>query len=261
MIISHKYKYLFIELGRTASCAISRELCEYYDGKEILRKHADYRAFHRIATPEERKYFVFSTVRNPLDRAVSIYFKLRTNHRGRYSKPELRWENGGNMSKRLIKKYEYVKDNNADFPEFFRKYYRQPYVDMCSANFNKFNFIIRYEDLESGFAQVLKQLGINQKRSLPVLNKTIEKNNDFYTYFTPEIQDQAKRVFAPYLKKFGYDFPLEWTETSASRIANMEFKIWNIIWTVHEAIVGRAYTKRVLSKGDNRSKLKSCDSL
>ena len=31
MIISHKYKYLFVELPRTGSTAISNELCEYYE--------------------------------------------------------------------------------------------------------------------------------------------------------------------------------------------------------------------------------------
>ena len=55
MIISHKYKYLFIETPHTGSTAISNELQENYDGQRILHKHAYYFEFARQASEEERK--------------------------------------------------------------------------------------------------------------------------------------------------------------------------------------------------------------
>jgi hypothetical protein len=76
MVISHTYKYLFVELPHTASTAIHQELCENYEGIPIIRKHAPYHEFIRIATAEEKVYFVLSGIRNPLDEAVSIYFIL-----------------------------------------------------------------------------------------------------------------------------------------------------------------------------------------
>lgn len=42
MIISHKYRLLFIEVPLTASWAIHHELCNNYEGKPILHKHATY---------------------------------------------------------------------------------------------------------------------------------------------------------------------------------------------------------------------------
>ncbi len=42
MIISHKYKYLFIELPRTGTTAISKELRERYAGELIYEKHTKY---------------------------------------------------------------------------------------------------------------------------------------------------------------------------------------------------------------------------
>jgi hypothetical protein len=65
MIISHRHRYVFVEVPRTGSTAVSAELRENYDGHEILRKHASYRDFLRVASEEERGYFTFSAVRNP----------------------------------------------------------------------------------------------------------------------------------------------------------------------------------------------------
>ena len=40
MIISHKHKYVFVELPQTASSAIAKELKANYDGHEILFKQS-----------------------------------------------------------------------------------------------------------------------------------------------------------------------------------------------------------------------------
>ena len=88
MIISHTHRYLFVELPRTGSTAISRELVQNYEGAHILWKHATYQDFLKVAKPEEKEYFVFSGIRNPLDDAVSRYFKIMTDHRERFTDPE-----------------------------------------------------------------------------------------------------------------------------------------------------------------------------
>ena len=85
MIISHEHRFVFVELPRTGSTAVGKELIESYGGVRILRKHSSYGDFVRQATPDERTYFKFSSIRNPMDDAVSGYFKLATDHHGRYS--------------------------------------------------------------------------------------------------------------------------------------------------------------------------------
>ncbi len=85
MIISDTHRYLFVELPHTGTTAISQELRECYDGRKILHKHARYGDFLRGATASQRDYFVFSCIRNPLDEAVSIYARLRSDHRNAYS--------------------------------------------------------------------------------------------------------------------------------------------------------------------------------
>ena len=54
MVISHRHRYLFVELPRTGSTAIHRELIELYDGTAILQKHATYEDFLRGATEIEK---------------------------------------------------------------------------------------------------------------------------------------------------------------------------------------------------------------
>ena len=77
MIISHKYKYVFIELPRTGSTVIANELCRYYGGQTVLNTHATYRDFLKHY-PDLKHYYAFSSIRNPLDKTVSVYFKLKT---------------------------------------------------------------------------------------------------------------------------------------------------------------------------------------
>ena len=87
VIISHRHRYLFVEVPRTGSTAVSAELQEHYDGQPILRKHATLRDYLREAGGDVSNYFVFSTVRNPLDVAVTRYVHLRENPRGHFTDP------------------------------------------------------------------------------------------------------------------------------------------------------------------------------
>src|SRR2546426_260618 len=40
LIVSHKHRYVFVELPRTGSTAVRHELRELYDGTPILHKHS-----------------------------------------------------------------------------------------------------------------------------------------------------------------------------------------------------------------------------
>ena len=99
MIISHKYKFLFIGLPFSASSAISKELHLQYEGEPFLRKHSLYHEFKKIATKEEQKYFVFAVLRNPMEIAVTVYEKMKANAKGNFTNPELFTENGGHITK------------------------------------------------------------------------------------------------------------------------------------------------------------------
>ncbi|HXV99712.1 MAG TPA: sulfotransferase family 2 domain-containing protein [Anaerolineae bacterium] len=225
MIISHKYKYLFIEIPRTGSTAISQELRRNYDGVSILRKHSDYLEFLKVATPEEKKYFVFAGIRNPLDDAVSLYFKYKTNHKMKYTNPARLATNGGSVTKANITKFSFVQNTNADFPTFFKRSYKLPYNNISSLSHQYCNFIIRFENLQEDFATALQLIGIESKGPLPQKNKTGGRAESFTAYYTPEAIAHAKKVFGPFMKKWGYEFPPEWGDSTVSPLTQLEFQV------------------------------------
>jgi len=221
MIISHKNQYLFIEIPHTGSSAIKHELQENYDGTSILRKHSFYSDFLKIATAQEKNYFVFAGVRNPLDEVVSKYYKMKTNHKGRYTDPAKHRRTlvrgGTKMSKEVL-------DHNIDFETFFMKYYLVPYTNFASLLVGHHDYMIRFENLQEDFSQVLQILGLEQKRPLPLRNPTQERSKNFWSYYTPRVLPRAKRVFGPFMKQWGYSFPQEWGDYEPTRWAQLEYE-------------------------------------
>lgn len=199
MIISHKYKYVFIQLDKTASTAIAKELMENYDGHPILWKHARYEDFMLVATPEEKKYFKFSGVRNPLDVNVS-YYHVFTDDIGLLGKPNK-------------DKYEYIKKHNATFSDYFKKYVSNKiYCEWKMASFKKLDYVYKYENVQEEFSKILKMLKVEQIRPLPIFNETQSKNKNFESYYTKDIQGMTQIVFCDFMKKWGYSFPENWTK-------------------------------------------------
>jgi hypothetical protein len=234
MIISHNHRYLFIQIPHTASTAIGRELCEMYDGVRILHKHAHYLEFERVASPEERKYFVFAGIRNPMDIAVTKYFKYKTNHKSQFTDPGNLLEHGGHISNEHLRHFHFIQGTGADFATYFEKFYRWPYSNMLSVSQQYCDFIIRFERLQDDFSTALKLIGIKQERSLPEANPTNQKKGDFLQYYTPAVRGQARRVFGPFMRKWEYDFPPELGDYSVSWFNQLEFRIIecikNFVW-------------------------------
>lgn len=228
MIISSKYKYLFIQLPHTASSSIAKELIQNYNGQKILDKHSTYHEFEKIASVEEKKYLVFSCIRNPLDVVVTRYFKYKTNHREEFTNPKAWKKNGGWVPEYQLRRFRYVQQN-ANFPDYLKRYYKFTYDNWSSLDHKDFNYIIRFENLQNDFAQVLKMIGIEPLRPLPLVNKTRTKKKDSFSYFTPEVQNQAKDVFGPFMKKWRYDFPLEWGDSSVSWLYQLEYELSGIV--------------------------------
>ncbi len=127
MIISHKYKFLFIGLPFSASSAISKELHLQHEGEPYLRKHSLYHEFEKVATKQEKKYFVFAVLRNPMDIVVTLYEKMKANAKGNFTNPELFTENGGHITKQHRERFNYIHDNKASFQEYFNKFFMKPY--------------------------------------------------------------------------------------------------------------------------------------
>ena len=224
MIISHINRYVFVELPRTGTTTIDKELKEHYAGVPILTKHSKYHQFLKIASEEEKQYFVFSTIRNPMDDAVSRFFKIKSNHSRRHTRLKSIKRRKGAVERYEDLLFHYVQRNEMDFPTFFKWVYRFPYDNWASLNHRDFNFVIRFENLQEDFAQALELIGLEQVRPLPMRNTTKIRNRDFLHYYTPDAQAQAKRVFGPFMKQWGYEFPAEWGEVEVPWIHEVQYE-------------------------------------
>ena len=210
MVISHEHRYVYVEVPRTGSSAIARELREHYGGEQILRKHATYRDFLRHATEDERSYFTFSGVRNPLDVAVTRYVHIKQNAKDHFTDPHhvsIRNSLASRLERRI---YAWVKEKDADFETFLKRWYLLPWDTWTSLDHRGMDMIIRFENLADDFAVAIARIGLEPVRPLPVVNATPGKDGDFTSYDTPATRKRAAWVFGPYIEVWGYSFPPEW---------------------------------------------------
>ena len=203
MIINHKNQFCFFAIPRTASKAISKALIENIGSAERLRMHSSYDEFMAIASAKETNYFTFATVRNPMDSIVSAYFKKKNDHKGRFSRGTFQGT-GRPVGEKAMKEYRFITENDADFATYFKEFYQEVYsIPKHEATIEKVDAIIRYEYLREDFTAVLKKLNLPDI-TIPLTNKTQEKEKHFMEYYSGNIFSQAQRVLGPLMKKWGY---------------------------------------------------------
>ena len=246
MIISHKYKFIFIGLPFSASSAISKELHEKYEGKPFLRKHSLYHEFKKNASKKEQEYFVFSVIRNPMEIAITIYEKMKSNAKGNFTNPELFTENGGHITKEQRRKFKYIKNNNPTFQKYFLKFYKMPFDNFARLTLEKCDYVIRYENIQSDYLKALRMAGVKNPRPLPIANKTSGKKENNESYYTNEIRKRSLFVFGPFFKKYNYHFPKDWNNKN---ISHLSIILFNIIGFLKE-------WKWKLKKQSNRKSIK-----
>lgn len=210
MMISHEHRYVYIEVPRTGSSAVRRELQEMYGAEPILRKHATYRDFLRQASDEEKTYFAFSGIRNPLDVAVTRYVHLKGNVKDHFTDPwsvKVRNSLASRIERRI---FAWVQRTDATFGEFLKRWYLLPYDTWTSLDHQGIDMVLRFEHLHDDFAEALRRIGLEPVRPLPVVNATPGREPDFESYYTPEAARRAVWVFGPYMEQWGYRFPESW---------------------------------------------------
>jgi len=245
MIISHQHKYLFLELPLTASTAIAKELIEHYDGKSIYYKHANYRKFLKKANAEQKKYFTFIGIRNPMDQAVSHYYKYISNHNEKYADIQ-EVKKTKNPIKHHInqrihqRKFRYVQEHQPSFSDFFMKFYKIPYSNWAILDKERMDGVIRFEHIQEDFIQVLKDIGITPARALPQGNKTEAKTKGFIAHFdTPESQEKAALIFGPFMKEWGYSLPAEWKVDSLMSEKEGAYHRYNYFKKIFWSVLGK----------------------
>lgn len=217
MVVSRKNRYVFVAVPHTACTAIRHELLEHYDGEDILFKHANYSQFLAQASPEERDYFAFAAVRHPLDVVVTKYSKLVSNHKDHYTQPAP-W-----VTPYHLEQYRYVHSEGATFEGYVRRFYRSVYHEWFLMLHQQMDFVMRFERIADDFEAVLRRIGIEPVRRLPVVNRTARKR-EFLPMYPPSVHQHCARIFGPAMEHWGYGFPEDWSVQRAPGWSRLRYQ-------------------------------------
>ena len=215
MVISDVNRYVFVEVPQTASSALAAELVENYAGRRIFRKHTDYMEFYRSATAAERHYRVLATVRNPLDIVVSKFIKARDDHRSSYGSGIGRGAPWGHRFRPEAREFAFISKHGPDFEKYARRFYSRVYNSRACL-LPEHAHVLRYERLDVEFPAWLESIGLGLVRPLPHRHATEGRGRDFWDWYQGELRRHAVRVFAPYMRRRGYQFPADWPKIDQS---------------------------------------------
>ena len=185
MVISDKYRTIFIHIPKTGGTSIRFSLYEMddacRDGSEWFTSNPAFRAhltaqqiFDRI--PDWYKYKSFAIVRNPWDRLVSVWAYL---------------------TKGSISFSDFVLN-----PPSYAQQYLRPQTDYVLATDNHSplpTYVGRYENLKRDFARITKSKAI-----LPHVQ--ISTHLPYQYYYTPNLVQYVADKYAHDITMFGYHF-------------------------------------------------------
>lgn len=239
MIISHKYKFIFIKAEKVAGTSIEIALAKHCGEQDIITNISEYNpqyddtkykqqsrnykglGYYNHIPPTEIKeiigkdiwdnYFKFAITRNPWDKAVSDYFyKLPKKHITKK-----------NISSNLLKPkaYKYIlkkillsiKKLFGFQASDFELYIMSLKKNSTNAKFYFDNdgkpicdFYIRYEYLDRDYKKVCEQLGIPNER-LPKTKSKLRKERKHYSqYFTKKTKEKIESISREEIDYFDY---------------------------------------------------------
>lgn len=193
IMISHKHKFIFVHVSKTAGTTIRQALNGMYD--ELHDPHHSGISVIKNKLSDEifQTYFKFGTVRNPWDREVSLYNYLRQ-HNPR--NPNTEWYYNG--FERFIKQRKADTEQTSD-PKKGRLGYHQIMIDGEIG----LDFIIKFENLQEDFDIACDKIGI-PKRKLPHTNKS--KHKHYTEYYNDETREIVAKHYAQEIEYFRYEY-------------------------------------------------------
>jgi hypothetical protein len=240
--LSRTRRYLFLMAQGTGCTAVAGGVLipkldgEYFPAAHIFDHQGNLRLNHKHArlaqlkregllTDEEADgLFKFTTVRNPFDRLVTDYLRLRSVLREALEKlpsnpDEVLKRNPSLKSPSLVRKIKLA--NQYPFSDWVERQLRvrgtrgrlrrpfSPYQEprsMFKGYIEGADFVMRYERLQEDFNEVLRRIGVDEPIEIPKINVTKARDHNYREYYTPEARAIVERVYAPDIERFGYSF-------------------------------------------------------
>jgi hypothetical protein len=203
MLISEKYKFIFIHIQKTGGTSLMEVLSETIpDLRPLCFKHdGATEGIAELGEDEWKKYFKFAFVRNPWDRMVSWYSMII------------------NTPEKVTKLRLYARNNSTNFEEFLRNCTDSISDDDGIQSFSKnqldylidgngklaVDYIGRFESLDKSFKYFLKKVNFDDKIKLPHVNHgSLHKH--YSTYYNESTREIVAERFLKDIEKFSYSF-------------------------------------------------------
>ena len=206
MIISHKYKFIFIKTRKTAGTSLEMYLSQYCGSNDIVTRfgietkgheprnfdgfddpHISCKEIKSKISPEIwNEYYKFTFERNPWDKMVSWFW-----HQGTVIDilKDLTFEEFCNK----------CKDGLHTIPTDFEKYTIDGKICV--------DFIGKYENLLEDLNSVCQKLGLPFEPPLPRLKSEFKINKNHYSNFYNESTKKfVQSIFSKEIEHFGYFF-------------------------------------------------------
>lgn len=223
MLISHKKRFIFIHIYKTAGTSVMHALLpyarlidrmayEYMFTRRIFWKINDvmgwrdsgmrqFTGFHKHATAYEvqrklgRKtfdsYFKFAFVRNPFDSLVSLYFYILQHYKHRDHETVVN-----------MKFPEFIKWYLTTEPKLHLDFLMTPTRDRLLVN-----YVGRFETLSQDTAAIREKLGLEAVEEMKHKNPSVKrKKENFRHYYDDECIALVSDYFKADLDGLGYDF-------------------------------------------------------
>jgi chondroitin 4-sulfotransferase 11 len=180
--------FIFIHINKTAGTsignAIGLPIKDHLTAKEVIA---------RIGESKWNEAYKFTLVRNPWDKAVSLYEYRRKKDRTEISARGVSFSDWVKMT--------YGEDKNYDY---YNARAFQPQVDWLKDNEGKISmdFVGKFESINEDFNHIKNVIGLDAE--LPYLNAS--KRAGYQSYYDDETRDIVARWFHEDIDFFTYKF-------------------------------------------------------
>jgi len=154
MIISNKHRFIYIAVSKTGTISIGKALSKFNEVK--LPKHTSLRGINKYSGIDIDKFFKFCFVRNPFDRAVSIYYQWKKPNNLKHPDRYYYW-----FLSNTYTFNDFVKVIHRDKPQFWSKLTQTHKLSDDSKRIN-IDFVGRFESLENDFSKICDIIGIKR---------------------------------------------------------------------------------------------------
>lgn len=178
MILCHDIKLAFIQAPQTGSTAVGKELVESYGGVNYGSKHGFVADLPATVLNSIDSWTVATSTRDPVEIAVSSYYKILSASQGRLPR--------ANLSMTANRFAETMALRPVPLVEYLLTRYRAPWIDLRQSDRLRSNQVLRQAHLAADFEALITSTGTVPLRPLPERNKTPRTGPERVEMPTPE---------------------------------------------------------------------------